>query len=194
VYPEPEETTMTPRIPPVAHETATGRARELLDAVKAKLGVVPNLTRVMAASPPVLEGYLGLSGALARPAALSARAKEQLALAVGEANGCEYCVSAHSFLGQKAGLSPREVTNNRRGTSDDTRTAALLTFARRVLDRRGRVEDADLEAVRAAGFGDAEIAEAVAHVALNVFTNFLNNVAHTPIDFPKAAPLDGGQA
>jgi uncharacterized peroxidase-related enzyme len=177
------------RITPIDPTTATGRAKELLDAVKAKMGAVPNLTRVMAASPPVLEGYLGLSGALGQPGALPAKTKEQLALVTGEANGCDYCVSAHSFLGKKAGLSELEVASSRRGTSDDAKTAALLQFARLVLERRGRVADADLDAVRAAGFGDAEIAEAVAHVALNVFTNFLNNVAQTPIDFPKAAPL-----
>lgn len=179
---------MTARITPVDPATATGRAKELLDAVKAKMGAVPNLTRVMAHSPAVLEGYLGLSGALAH-GVLPAAVREQLALDVGEANGCEYCVSAHTFLGKKAGLSDAETQANRRGNSADPKVDALLRFARSVLDKRGQVTDADLEAVRAAGFGDAEIAEAVAHVALNALTNFLNNIAHTPIDFPKAAPL-----
>ena len=178
-----------PRINQIDPATATGRAKELLDTVKTKMGAVPNLTRVMAASPPVLEGYLGLSGALAQPGALSAKVKEQLALDVGEANGCDYCVSAHTFLGKKAGLSEAETIDNRRGTSADPATDTLLRFARKVIDARGRVTDADLTAVRAAGYGDAAIAETVAHVALNVFTNFLNNVAHTDIDFPKAAPL-----
>lgn len=180
---------MTARIQPIDPATATGRAQELLNAVKAKMGVTPNLTRVMAASPVVLEGYLGLSGALGQPSALSAKTKEQLALDVGEANGCGYCVSAHCYIGKKAGLSEQELINNRRGTSDDPRIATLLKFARSVLDQRGQVSDEDLNEVRNAGFGDAEIAETVAHVALNVFTNFLNNVALTPIDFPVAAPL-----
>ncbi len=177
------------RITSIDPTTATGRAKELLDAVKAKMGAVPNLTRVMAASPPVLEGYLGLSGALAQHGALSAKLKEQLALDVGEANGCDYCVSAHSFLGKKAGLSEKEVTDSRRGQSADPKTDILLRFARIVIDTRGQVTDADLSVVRAAGYDDAAIAETVAHVALNVFTNFLNNVAHTEIDFPKAQPL-----
>lgn len=176
------------RITPLDPTTATGRAKELFDAVKAKMGAVPNLTRVMAASPAVLDGYLGLSGALGH-GVLPAKVREQLALDVGEANGCDYCVSAHTFLGKKAGLTDAETLDNRRGTSADRKTDALLRFARKLLDTRGQVADADLEAVRAAGYGDAEIAETVAHVALNVFTNFLNNVAHTPIDFPKAAPL-----
>lgn len=174
---------MTPRITLVDPATATGRAGELLAAVKAKMGATPNLTRIMAHSPAVLEGYLGLSGALAG-GVLPAKAREQLALSVGEANGCDYCVSAHSFLGKKAGLTDAAVTDARRGTGD-----ALLAFARTVLDRRGQVTDADLQAARTAGHSDAEIVEAVGHVALNVLTNFLNNVAHTPIDFPKAASL-----
>lgn len=179
---------MTPRIPPIDPATAAGRAKDLLAAVKAKLGAVPNLTRVMAHAPAVLDGYLGLSGALAG-GVLPPAVREQLALAVGEANGCDYCVSAHSFLGKKAGLSADAVLDARRGTAAEAGPDALLRFARAVLDTRGRVSDADIDAVRAAGYGDAEVAEAVAHVALNVLTNFLNNVAHTPIDFPKAEPL-----
>jgi uncharacterized peroxidase-related enzyme len=176
------------RINAIDPTTATGRAKELLDAVKSKMGAVPNLTRVMAASPAVLEGYLGLSGALGH-GVLPPKVREQLALDVGEANGCDYCVSAHTFLGKKAGLSEAETLDNRRGISADTKTDVLLKFARKVIDTRGQVTDADLSVVRAAGYGDAEIAETVAHVALNVFTNFLNNVAHTDIDFPKVALL-----
>jgi AhpD family alkylhydroperoxidase len=142
------------RITPVNPQAAQGRAKELLDAVKAKLGVVPNMTRSMAVSPSVLDAYLGFSSALAH-GVLPARVREQLALDVGEANHCDYCVSAHSALGKRAGL----------------------------------VEDADLAAVREAGYGDAEIAEVVAHVALNIFTNYFNNVAGTTIDFPKAPAL-----
>lgn len=180
---------MNPRISPIEPVSATGPAKQLLDAVKAKMGIVPNLTRVMAASPTVLEGYLGFSGALGKTGALSALTKEQLALVTGESNGCDYCVAAHSHFGKKAGLSEQEMISNRQGASEDVRTTSLLKFARAVLQQRGKVSDADLDAVHAAGFGDAEIAETVAHVALNVFTNFLNNVAQTPIDFPKAESL-----
>lgn len=179
---------MTPRITPVDTAAAAGRASELLAAVKAKLGAIPNLTRVMAHAPAVLDGYLGLSGALAG-GVLPAEVREQLALGVGEANGCDYCVSAHTFLGKKAGLSDDAVLDARRGTGHP-----LLAFARSVLDKQGRVTDAELAAARAAGHTDAEIVETVGHVALNVLTNFLNNVARTPIDFPRAAPLPGHTA
>jgi uncharacterized peroxidase-related enzyme len=176
------------RITPINLESAHGRAKELLDAVKGKLGLVPNMTRAMAVSPSVLEAYLGFAGALAQ-GVLPARVREQLALDVGQANDCEYCVSAHSVLGKGAGLTDREVLDSRRGTSADPKADALLRFARAVLEKKGMIADADVAAVRKAGFGDAEIAEVVAHVGLNVFTNYFNHVAGTILDFPQAAAL-----
>jgi uncharacterized peroxidase-related enzyme len=176
------------RVNPVSLETVEGKAKQLLDAVKAKLGIVPNMTRAMAVSPSVLEAYLGFSGALGH-GVLPARVREQLALDIGEANHCDYCVSAHSAIGKHAGLSDQDILDSRRGTSADPKTDALLRFARTVVAKQGVVDDADVEAVRAAGYGDAEIAEVVAHVALNIFTNYFNNVAGTAIDFPKVPAL-----
>src|SRR5262245_57854492 len=176
------------RITPIDVQAAQGRAKELLDAVKARLGIVPNMTRSMAVAPAVLEAYLGFIGALGH-GVLPARVREQLALGVGEANHCDYCVSAHSALAKRAGLTEQDVLDSRRGASADPKEDVLLRFARTVLEKRGLVEDADLAAVREAGFGDAEIAEVVAHVGLNVFTHYFNNVAGTPIDFPKAPAL-----
>lgn len=176
------------RIQPVNPQTAQGRAKELLDAVKAKLGIVPNMTRSMAVSPPVLEAYVGFIGALGR-GVLPPRVREQLALDVGEANDCDYCVSAHCVLGKGAGLTEQDVLDSRRGASADPKTDVLLRFARKLVANRGLVDDADIAAVREAGYGDTEIAEVVAHVGLNVFTNYFNNVAGTPIDFPKAPAL-----
>jgi uncharacterized peroxidase-related enzyme len=184
-----KELVIMERITPINVQNAQGRARELLDAVKAKLGIVPNMTRGMAVSPPVLDAYVGFIGALGH-GVLPARVREQLALDVAEANHCDYCVSAHSALGKRAGLSEQDMLDSRRGTSSaDPKADVLLRFARTVLEKRGVIKDADIAAVREAGYGDAEIAEVVAHVGLNVFTNYFNNVAGTAIDFPKAAPL-----
>lgn len=176
------------RITPINPQAAQGRAGELFDAVKARLGIVPNMTRAMAVSPPVLEAYLAFIGALGQ-GVLPARVQEQLALDVGEANDCDYCVSAHSMLGQRAGLTEQDLLDSRRGASADPKADVLLRFARQVLETKGMVADAQIAAVRKAGFGDAEIAEVVAHVGLNVFTNYFNNVAGTSIDFPRAPAL-----
>ncbi|MGP0067114.1 MAG: carboxymuconolactone decarboxylase family protein [Isosphaeraceae bacterium] len=176
------------RLNQIAPETATGRTKELLDAVKGKLGLVPNMTRAMANAPAVLEGYLEFSGALGK-GKLPARSREQLALAIGQANGCDYCVSAHSAIGKMVGLTAEQVRDSRLGTAVDSKDGVLIRFARKVLESRGQVSDDDIRQVRDAGFDDGAIAEVVAHVALNVFTNYFNSVAHTDIDFPKAETL-----
>lgn len=169
-------------------ETATGRAKELLGAVKGKLGLVPNMTRAMANGPAVLDGYLQFSGALSR-GTLSAKVREQLSLAVAQVNGCEYCLSAHSTIGKMVGLTAEQIRDARLGTAIDPKTDALIRFAQKVVEARGRVSDADVGDVREAGFDDGAIAEVVAHVALDIFTNYFNLVAGTDIDFPKVEEL-----
>ncbi len=172
----------------IAPEIATGKAKELLDAVKSKLGLVPNLTRAMANAPAVLEGYLGLSGALGK-GSLSAKTREQIALAVGQANECDYCLAAHSAIGKMVGLTPDQIRDSRRGTAIDPKADAIVRFARKLVDVRGRVSNDDVSEVREAGLDDGAIAEVVANVALNIFTNYFNHVAETDIDFPKAEEI-----
>jgi uncharacterized peroxidase-related enzyme len=156
--------------------------------VKSKLGLVPNMTRAMANAPAVLDGYLQLSGALNK-GTLPAKVREQIALAISQANGCDYCLAAHSAIGKMVGLTAEQIRDSRLGTAVDPKADALIRFARAVVETRGRVSTADLDDVREAGFDDGAIAEVVAHVALNVFTNYFNELAETDIDFPKAEAL-----
>ena len=174
---------MSYRIPPVDPSKTTGHTRELLDAVQAKLRVTPNLMKTLAHSPAALEGYLSLNGALAK-GLLPAKVREQIALALSQENGCEYCVAAHTLLGGMAGLKPDQILAARKGQSDDAKSRAELELARQVLAARGNVTDAQLAAARAAGVSDGEIAEVVAHVALTVLTNYFNVLAGTIVDFP----------
>ena len=168
---------------------APAKAQPLLEAVKKQLGSVPNLFRVVANSPAALEGYLGLSGALAK-GTLPAATRERIALAVAEVNGCRYCLSAHSYLGKNlAKLDDAEILANRRGGSTDPRAAAAVRFAVAVTKARGHVSDDDLRAVKMAGHDDAQVTEIVLHVALNTLTNYINEVAQTVIDFPVAETL-----
>ena len=182
-----------PRIPTVDPVNATGPVAGLFSAVKAKLGVVPNLMRTFAQSPAAFEGYLGFTGALAK-GVLPAAVREQLALTVAEANGCDYCLSAHSLLGKGAGLTSEAIVAARRGEAADAKVGALLQFARAVVATRGSVSDEALATVRAAGATDPELVEVVAHVAANILTNYTNNVARTSIDFPRAKPLAAAAA
>ena len=174
---------MTPRLSPVDPAKASGKARELLDAVQRKLGITPNMMRTMANSPAVLDAYLSFAGALAR-GALSAKNSEQIALAVASANDCGYCAAAHTALGKMSGLSPEQISSARRGQSNDPKTNATLRLARQIVTTRGQISDADLASARSAGLSDGEIAEVVAHTALNIFTNYFNRLAATEIDFP----------
>lgn len=164
-------------------EDAPLKSQPLLDAVEKQLGVVPNLFRLVGSSTAALEGYLGLNSALG--CTLDSKTRERIALAVAEANGCDYCLSAHTYLGiNLAKIDDAEILLNRAGHSGDAKADAALVFARTVLDTRGRVSDADLAAVCLAGFSEPQVIEIVASVALNVLTNYVNNVAQTDIDFP----------
>jgi uncharacterized peroxidase-related enzyme len=175
---------------PATVDTAPTAAQPLLNGVKAKLGSVPNLFRLLAVSPAALEGYLGLSGALGK-GSLDARTRERIALAVAEFNGCGYCTSAHAFIGKNmAGLTDAEIAANRNGSSTDARAAAAVSFAVRVVETRGQVSDADVASIRLAGYSDAEVVEIVLHVALNTLTNYVNEVAETSIDFPAVKARD----
>lgn len=176
------------RIKAIAAEEATGKARELLVGVQKKLGMTPNMMRTMAHSPAVLEAYLRFSSSLGG-GSLPAKLREQIALAVGEANGCRYCLAAHSALGQMAGLSQEEILDSRQGESSESKSRIALKFARKLVTERGRVDDHELAQVRKAGFSDGDIGEIVANVALNLFTNYFNHVADPQVDFPAVSPL-----
>jgi uncharacterized peroxidase-related enzyme len=164
-------------------ESVPAASKPLLDGVHKKLGVVPNLFRVIGLSPAALEGFLGLNGALSRT--LDIRTRERIAIAVAERNGCDYCLSAHTYLALNlAKITPEDAELARKGSSTDAKAAAAVRFAVKVMTTLGGVGDADIAAVKEAGFGDAQIVEIVGLVAENVFTNFLNKVAQTDIDFP----------
>ncbi|MGQ0526173.1 MAG: carboxymuconolactone decarboxylase family protein [Betaproteobacteria bacterium] len=176
------------RINAVDPKTAAGETKALLDAVQAQLGVVPNFIRVLAHSPKALSGFLGLYGALGG-AAVPKATQERIALALAESNGCQYCVSAHTAIGRHAGLSNDEMLLNRQGSSADAKAAAAVDFAKALNDNAGEVTSAEFEAVRSAGFSDAEIVEVIAVVALNLFTNILGKSTRVDIDFPRVALL-----
>jgi uncharacterized peroxidase-related enzyme len=173
------------RLNAVDPQTASGKTKELLDTVHKTFGVTPNMMRTMANSPAVLEAYLNFSGALGK-GKLSARLREQIALIVAEANICEYCLSAHTAIGKMVGLSEDDISASRQAKANDPKVEAALNLALHIVVSRGELNDADVNAARQAGLDDGEIAELIANVALNIFTNYFNHIAQTVIDFPKA--------
>jgi uncharacterized peroxidase-related enzyme len=164
-------------------EEAPAASQPMLDAVHKQLGVVPNMFRLIAQSPVALQGFAANNGALTK--ALDVKTRERIALAVAQVNGCDYCLSAHTYLGLNlAKISPEEIALNRHGESGDARGNAAVKFATRVVRERGHVSDDDIKAVRDAGFSDGQIVEIISVAAENIFTNLLNTVAETDIDFP----------
>ena len=172
---------------PTSIDTAPKGARPLLEAIKAKLGSVPNVFRLISNSPAALEGLRSLQGALDR-GALDPHTRERIALAIANVNGGDYCNAAHTAIAKSLELDEREIEAARGGGSDNAKADAAVSFARKVAVQRGDVTDTDLQHVRDAGYSDAELVEIVARVALSTFTNYVNEVFKTPIDFPVAAP------
>lgn len=177
------------RLPSMDPQVAQGRRKELFDTVEQALGMIPNAAKVMANSPSVLASYLAFSTSMAE-LKIGEKLHNQLKLITSESNQCDYCTSILTAVAPAAGLSADDIVAGRTGNSDERRTKGALAFANDVLDSRGKVTDAQLAAVRDAGFDDQEIVEIVASVVLGCFTNFLNNVADTQLDVARAEPID----
>ncbi|CAH0342982.1 peroxidase-related enzyme [Rhizobium sp. CECT 9324] len=164
-------------------------SRPVLEAIQKQIGSVPNIFRLVSNSPAALNGLTALQHALGK-GELPPATRERIALTMAEANGCDYCLSAHTYTGTKfAKLEVNEIDANRRGTSNDPKAAVAVEFARALVDVRGSVPAGEIEKVRAAGYSDAEILEIIAHVALNTFTNYVNEALGTEIDFPRVGRL-----
>ncbi|XZF14619.1 carboxymuconolactone decarboxylase family protein [Chitinophagaceae bacterium MMS25-I14] len=172
------------RLQAITPEQATGKTKELFNAIEGKLGTIPNMMRTMGNSPALLQAYLDLSGTLGK-GLLGVKTGELIALAVAESNSCDYCLSAHSYIGEKlVKIDAGTLADARNGYAADTKTDTVLKFARALVHKGGLVNDDDVNAAKAAGLNDGEIGEVVGHVALNILTNYFNNTAKTEIDFP----------
>jgi uncharacterized peroxidase-related enzyme len=174
------------RIRPIDPATATGDAATHLDTARKMFGGTPNVFTTAANSPAALNALLGLFGSVGK-SSLGAKQGEQIALALAQSNGCGYCLSAHTAIGAMHGLDAATLAGARRAASPDAKTAAILKLAVAINETRGQLDDNVLAAARYAGVTDAEVVEVVAHIALNVFTNYLNTVSRTEIDFPVVA-------
>ena len=174
------------RIPLVSAEQANTEQQALYTAIQAELGVVPNFLKVFAHSPDALRAFLGLYG-IAKHCSLAPATRERIALAIAQQNACEYCLSAHTALGKKAGLSHEEIGANRAGSSLDTQAAVAVRLARSLMENHGEVTTAELLEARAAGFSDADIVEIITHVGLNLLTNMIGKASRVDIDFPKVS-------
>ena len=171
------------RVPLIDRNNTSTERKQTLDAIHAAFGATPKMFRAVANSPAALNSMWGSFAALGS-GVIDARLAEQIAVAVADRNACYYCLAAHTALGMKAGVSTEDMAAAQAGESSDPKTRAALQFALKVVEQRGQVEGTDVDAVRIAGFNDAEIVEILAHVALNLFTNYINIALDVPVDFP----------
>jgi uncharacterized peroxidase-related enzyme len=175
------------RIAIQGRDDAPAESQPILDNLNKMLGFVPNLHRLMSISPNTLGGWTGLMGSLSKT--LDMKTREGISLAVSEANGCDYCLAAHSYVSTNlAKIPPEEIALNRQGRSGDPKRQAAVAFAKALIETRGRVSDAQFAAVKDAGWTDANIVEMIALTAQFLLTNFMNNAVQTPTDFPGVSP------
>lgn len=172
------------RINLVTTESANSEQKALLDAIQSQLGMVPNFLKAFANSPDALRAFLGLHG-IANAGSLDLQTRERIALALAQQNSCEYCLSAHSAIGRKAGLNNVEIEANRAGTSRDDKAAVAVKFARSLVAHMGEITTAELLEMRDTGYSEADIVEVITHVGMNILTNILGKAGRIDIDFPK---------
>lgn len=172
------------RINIVTPESANAEQKALYGAIHAQLGMVPNFLKVFANSPAALKAFLGLHG-IAGEGSLDPQTRERIALALAQQNSCEYCLSAHTAIGRKAGLNSAEIEANRAGSSQDAKAAVAVKFARSLVAHTGDITTAELIEMREAGYSESDIVEVITHVGMNILTNLLGKAGRVDIDFPK---------
>ena len=173
-------------IPQINIANTTGSHRALFDQINGAFGTVPNMFTTIGNSEAALESMWGSFGALGK-GSLAPKLGEQIAVLVADINRCEYCLAAHTALGQKAGASSEEMANAQAGRSDDAKTQAALDFTIAVVNKRAGVSKDEIENLKKAGFTNEGVTEILAHIALNIFTNYTNVAFDVPVDFPKVA-------
>lgn len=174
------------RLSPIEPNQVRPELHGMLDKGRVGSGQTPDFLNILAQSRAAALAYLRVEETLAK-GRLSKPMREQIALAVAEINGCNYCLRAHSVLGRKAGLTEQEIESARRAAAPDAKADQMLRFTQSLVLQRGEISDADLGALRKAGFAEADVVEIVANIALNVFTNYLNILSKTEADHPAIA-------
>ena len=177
------------RVKPVTVEEAKGEVKELYHSLQQHMGKVFNIFLNMGNSAATLKGFLSLSDA-ASHTHLNPKLREQIALSVGQANHCQYCLSAHSAIAKSQGMSQEEILKSRFAESTHIKDSAILKFAKQVVDNRGNVSNQDVASLKAAGVDDTEFVEIVFIILLNMFTNYFNHITDPKIDFPLAPELE----
>jgi uncharacterized peroxidase-related enzyme len=177
------------RIESLTIDKAPDASKPVLEAINGKFRKVPNIFAALGNSPAALKTLTGIFASLDE-GSLSGKPHEAVALRVGEMHGCKYCTAAHTAKAQMAGATEEETIAYRKGIVDDPKLQSILDLAVSMVENRGKVTDEDVQACRDNGVTDAELLEIVAIVACNTYTNYINGLVLTEVDFPAAPSLD----
>lgn len=180
---------MTTRLHTLPVQDATGQTAELFGAIRKAVGKVPNAYATIGSNAPAVLAQALQANAALKQGSLSAKELEAINLAVSEHSGCDYCLAAHTLTATRlAGYTEEQTRQLRRGSyPEDAKTDALIRFAVELVGTRGTVPAASVDAVRAAGFSDTQIVEAIQAISAILFTNMVNRVNDTTLDFPAVA-------
>ena len=174
------------RLASITENEAAGKAAQLFSAIKGSMGKVPNAYLTIGGNSPEVLGQMLQLNATLHKGSLSARELEAINLAISEESGCDYCLAAHTLMAKKAGYSDEQAKELREARfSEDARINALVQFVQYVVSSRGTVPAEHVEAFRQAGFTDRQVVETLGAVSAILFTNMVNRVNDTVVDFPK---------
>ncbi len=169
-------------------EQVDSKSQQIFDNLKKNLGMVPNMYATIGYSSDALENYLNYSGKAGK-STFNTKEIEAIKLAVAEANGCEYCTSAHTAIAKMNGFTEEETLKLRAGVIEDERLSVLSQLGREIALNRGKVDDSYLENFYAQGFDEKALIDLIAVVIDISFTNYVHNLTHIPVDFPAAKEL-----
>jgi uncharacterized peroxidase-related enzyme len=171
-------------LPILSIETATGKARGLLETAKRQLGFVPNMYGAMVNEPALFESYATTYALFRAECGFTPVEQEVILLVISRGNTCDYCVAAHSFVADKMSKVPPEITDAIRDGRPiaDAKIQALATFTKIMFDTRGRPSEASVQEFLAAGYREKNILGIILAIGLKTFSNYANHVFHTPVD------------
>jgi uncharacterized peroxidase-related enzyme len=171
-------------LPILSIETATGKARGLLETAKRQLGFVPNMYGAMVNEPALFESYATTYVLFRAECGFTPAEQEVILLVISRGNTCDYCMAAHSFVADKMSKVPPEITDAIRDGRPiaDAKIQALATFTKIMFDTRGRPSEASVQEFLAAGYREKNILGIILAIGLKTFSNYANHVFHTPVD------------
>jgi len=172
----------------LSKEQASEQSKKIFEGIENAVGMLPNIYAVIGNSPNALGSYLAFSEAQ-KNGSFNAKEREAIFLAVSEANGCNYCVSAHTTIAKMNGFSEEETIQLRTGEHKNIKLNIITNLAKSIISNRGRADEELVQSFYEVGFDEKALVDLVALIAEITFSNYVAKLSKPEIDFPKAQYL-----